>query len=127
MQAGLQLSSSQESSLLAARRTLLASLCRLANARSEILAALGMQLLQTHRVSHEIQVFLKIQRRLFCSSYAMLLDSDRAFVCVGFADCMLHVHPSWPSAIVRLFRTPLQCATCIMLSRWPARLPWEIS
>ena len=50
MQAGLQLSSGQESSLLAARRTLLTSLNRLANARSEILAALGMQLLQTHRV-----------------------------------------------------------------------------
>lgn len=50
MQAGLQLSSAQELSLLAARRTLLTSLARLANARSEILAALGMQLLQTHRV-----------------------------------------------------------------------------
>jgi len=50
MQAGLQLSSAQESALLAARRTLLTSLARLANARSEILAALGMQLLQTHRV-----------------------------------------------------------------------------
>ena len=49
----MQLSSSQEASLLAARRTLLTSLSRLANARSEILAALGMQLLQTHRVQHD--------------------------------------------------------------------------
>ena len=49
-QAGLHLSAPQEAALLAARRALLAALGKLAAARSEILANLGMQLLQTTRV-----------------------------------------------------------------------------
>ena len=49
-QVGLQLSGSQEAALLAARRALLATLSKLASARADILASLGMQLLQTTRV-----------------------------------------------------------------------------
>lgn len=47
---GLHLSASQEGALLAARRALLATLTKLAAARADILASLGMQLLQTTRV-----------------------------------------------------------------------------